>query len=202
DPNRNPEPERTPQAESSDWRRPGLVDQHGEAVEVERPEASRGTSLDVTEFGADPAADSGDDAAAIRDAIAAADPGDEVVLPPGTYDLQSIHPNDDSANLLLRSGVHLRGAGASKTVLVTSFDGDDNSRVIRGAGVTDVIVADLTITSRHDGPLADDPNDADAGGGPMYGIHLGPRDGRPSSHMLVERVRVERFERHGISAKA
>src|SRR5690554_6256182 len=103
DPNRNPEPERTPQAESSDWRRPGLVDQHGEAVEVERPEASRGTSLDVTEFGADPAADSGDDAAAIRDAIAAADPGDEVVLPPGTYDLQSTHPNDDSANLLLRS---------------------------------------------------------------------------------------------------
>ncbi|WP_403025536.1 right-handed parallel beta-helix repeat-containing protein [Salinibacterium sp. GXW1014] len=158
--------------------------------------------LDVTEFGADPAPESGDDAAAIRDAIAAADSGDEVVLPPGTYDLKSTHPNDDSANLLLRSGVHLRGAGASKTVLVTSFDGDDDSRVIRGAGVTDVIVADLTITSRHDGPLADDPNDADAGGGPMYGIHLGPRDGRPSSHMLVEHVRVERFERHGISAKA
>ncbi|MET0887844.1 MAG: right-handed parallel beta-helix repeat-containing protein [Mycetocola sp.] len=185
-----------------DWTEPGLVDRTGEAITVHRPKSASGTSWDATNFGADPTAGSGDDAPAIRDALAAAEKGDEVLLPPGIYDLRSAHPDDDSANILLRSGVDLRGAGATKTVLVTSFDGEDDSRVLRGVGIRDVIVAELAVTSRHDGPLGDDPKDTDAGGGPMYGIHLGAGDGRPSSRVLVENVSVEKFQRHGISAKA
>jgi hypothetical protein len=36
----------------------------------------------------------------------------------------------------------------------------------------------------------------------MYGIHLGARDGQASSRVLVENVSVEKFQRHGISAKS
>lgn len=189
-------------AGTGDWTEPGLVDRTGAPVEVARPDPATGRSLDVTDFGADPAPGSGDDAAAVRDALAAARVGDEVVLPAGTYDLRSTDPGDDTANVVLRSGVDLRGAGPGETVLITSFDGEDDSRVVRGSGIEDVAVADLTITSRHDGPLGTDPDDDDAGGGPMYGIHLGARDGRASTRVLVENVTVERFERHGISVKA
>lgn len=187
---------------TGDWSEPGLVDRSGAPVEIPRPEPATGRSLDVTSFGADPSPDSGDDAAAIRAALAAAKKGDEVVLPAGTYDLRSVDPEDRTANIVLRSGVDLRGAGTVETLLVTSFDGEDDSRVIRGAGVRDLIVADLTISSRYDGPLGEDPEDGGAGGGPMYGIHLGARDGQASSRMLVENVSVEKFQRHGISAKA
>jgi nitrous oxidase accessory protein NosD len=36
----------------------------------------------------------------------------------------------------------------------------------------------------------------------MFGIHLGPKDARASTRVLVENVSVEKFQRHGISAKA
>lgn len=189
-------------SEHGDWRVPGLVDRSGEPIEVPTPDPSTGRTLDVIDFGADPNPGSHDDAAAIRAALNAAEPGDEVVLPAGTYDLRSADPADESANIVLRSGVNLRGEGQERTVLLTSFDGEDDSRVIRGSGVQDVIVADFTITSRYEGPLGDDPGDKNAGGGPMYGVYLGAHKGQPSSRVLVKNVGVRKFERHGISVKA
>ena len=189
-------------SEQGDWQVPGLVDRSGAPIEVPTPGPATGRTLDVTDFGADPDPDSHDDAAAIRAALDAAEPGDEVVLPAGTYDLRSTDPADESANIVLRSGVDLRGEGQERTVLLTSLDGEDDSRVIRGSGVHDVIVADFTITSRHEGPLGDDPDDGDAGGGPMYGIYLGAYEGKASSRVLVENLSIRRFERHGISVKA
>ena len=186
----------------SDWQVPGLVDQSGSPINVPTPGPATGRTLDVTQFGADPDPNSQDDAAAIRAALKAAEPGDEVVLPAGTYDLVTTDPNDESANIVLRSGVDLRGEGQESTVLLTSFDGEDDSRVIRGSGVHDVIVADFTITSRYKGPLGDDHKNGDAGGGPMYGIYLGARKGQASSRVLVENLGISRFERHGISVKA
>ncbi len=185
-----------------DWQAPGLVDRSGAPIEVPMPVPATGRSLDVTQFGADPEPNSHDDAAAIRKALDVAKPGDEVVLPAGTYDLRSTDPTDESANIVLHSGVDLRGEGQERTVLLTSFDSEDDSRVIRGSGVHDVIVADFTITSRHEGPLGDDPNKGDVGGGPMYGIYLGTHKGQASSQVLVENLGIRRFERHGISVKA
>ena len=66
----------------------------------------------------------------------------------------------------------LRGEGQERTVLVTSFNGEDDSRVIPDYGVHDVIVADLTITSSY-GHIGEDPEDGNAGGGPMYGVYIG-----------------------------
>ena len=190
------------QSEHGDWQDPGLVDRSGAPIEVPTPDPATGKTLDVTDFGADPDPDSQDDAAAIRAALDAAEPGDEVFLPAGTYDLHSTDPNDKSANIVLRSGVDLRGEGQERTVLLTSLDGEDDSRVIRGSGIQDVIIADFTITSRHEGPLGDDPKDGDAGGGPMYGIYLGAHEGQASSRILVENLGIRKFERHGISVKA
>ncbi|MEI2400802.1 glycosyl hydrolase family 28-related protein, partial [Paenibacillus phytohabitans] len=192
----------TASSEHGDWHVPGLVDRYGTPIEVPTPGPATGRTLEVTDFGADPEPDSQDDAAAIRAALDAAKPGDEVLLPAGTYDLRSTDPNDKSANIVLRSGVDLRGEGQERTVLLTSLDGEDNSRVIRGSGVQDVIVADFTITSRHDGPLGDNPDNGDAGGGPMYGLYLGAHKGQASSRVLVENLSIRRFERHGISVKA
>lgn len=189
-------------SEQGDWQVPGLVDRSGAPIEVPMPGPATGKTLDVTDFGADPEPDSHDDAAAIRAALDAAEPGDEVLFPAGTYDLRSTDPADKSANIVLRSGVDLRGEGQEKTVLLTSLDGENDSRVIRGSGVNDVIVADFTITSRYERPLGDDPEDGDAGGGPMYGVYLGAHEGHGSSRVLVENVGIRKFERHGISVKA
>lgn len=189
-------------SEQGDWQVPGLVDRSGAPIEVSTPEPATGRTLDVTEFGADPNPDSHDDAAAIRAALNAAVQGDEVFLPAGTYDLRSTDPADESANIVLRSGVDLRGEGQERTVLLTSLDGEDDSRVIRGSGVHDIILADFTITSRYEGPLGNDPDDGDAGGGPMYGIYLGAHKGEASSRVLVKNLGIRRFERHGISIKA
>ncbi|RDW15190.1 hypothetical protein CWR48_19355 [Oceanobacillus arenosus] len=188
-------------SEQGDWQLPGLVDRSGAPIEVPTPGPATGRTLDVTDFGADPDPDSHDDAAAIRAALDAAEPGDEVLLPAGTYDLRSTDPDDKLANIVLKSGVDLRGEGWESTVLLTSFDGEDDSRVIRGLGVHDVIVADFTITSRHEGPLGDDTDDGDAGGGPMYGVNIGAKKGQASSQVLVKNLDIRRFERHGISIK-
>ncbi|KGR79833.1 hypothetical protein CD29_04680 [Ureibacillus manganicus DSM 26584] len=185
-----------------DWQVPGLVDRSGIQIEVPTPGTATGRTLDITDFGADPDPDSNDDAVAIRAALDAAEPGDEVVMPAGTYDLRTTDPDDESANIVLRSGVDIRGEGQERTVLLTSFDGEDDSRVIRGSGVHDVIVADFTITSRYEGPLGEDPDYGEAGGGPMYGIHIGARDGKASSRILVKNLGIRKFERHGISVKA
>ena len=115
------------------------------------------------------------------------------MLPAGIYDLLSTDPSDETANIVLRSGVDLRGEGRERTVLMTSFDGEEDSRVIRGSGVHDVIVADFTITSRYEGPLGDDPDNGDTGGGPMYGIYLGAHKGNASSRILVENLGIRRF---------
>lgn len=201
-----PRPSATGQQQAGDWSEPGLVDAAGEPVDVPVPGEPTGATLDVTDLGADPAPATGDDAAAIRKALASAEPGDAVLLPPGTFDLESVdeeaQESGEPAHLVLRSGVQLRGAGAGRTILRSALDGDDDSAVVLGEAVTDVVVADLTITSTHDGELPTDPDEVDAGGGPMYGVRIGEADGQGSARVLVEGVAVERFQRHGITVKA
>lgn len=188
--------------EEGDWQVPGLVDRTGTPIEVPMPNPATGRTIDVTDFGADPLPNSQDDASAIRQALSTAEPGDQVVFPAGIYDLNSTDPEDKTANIVLRSGVDLIGAGRERTVLLTSFNGEEDSRVIRASGNHDCIIADFTITSRYEGPLGDDPDEEAAGGGPMYGIYIGPNRGVASSRVLVKNVSIRKFQRHGISVKA
>lgn len=67
--------------------------------------------IDVTDHGADPADNSGNDAAAVRDAIAAAAPQTIIYFPPGTYNI------GQGGFGVFRSDLVLRGAGAAQTIL-------------------------------------------------------------------------------------
>ncbi len=200
----DPAPPASPEEAASPRAGPtaGLVAPDGRPIEVPVPPRPTGTSFDVTELGADPAPGTGDDAPAIREALATAEAGDEVFLPRGVYDLRSPHPDDEDANLLLADGVQLSGAGPRDTVLRTSFDGQEDSAVVRGTGVVDAAVRGLAITSGYDGPLGTDPDEDGPGGGPAYGVQIGEDDGEGSRRVLVEDVAVELFQRHGISVKA
>ncbi|PSL03149.1 parallel beta helix pectate lyase-like protein [Haloactinopolyspora alba] len=189
-------PEPDPDAEP--WTAPGLVEPGGEPHVLTPPAPVIGRTLDVLDYGADPADGTGDDAAAIRAAISAAEPGDEVFLPPGIYDLDTTVPADPTTNIALRSGIHLRGAGTDDTILRSALTPETSSgKVIRGMGVTDVIISDLTVTSTFDGPFSDDP-DAAAGGGPSYGIFVSNLGIRPSLRVVVDGVTVERYQRMGV----
>ncbi|WP_418275378.1 right-handed parallel beta-helix repeat-containing protein [Isoptericola jiangsuensis] len=187
-----------PDPDAVAWTEPGLVTATGERYVPAEPDAVTGRTIDVRDHGADPAAGTGDDAAAIRAAVAAAEPGDEVYLPKGTYDLLTTEPSDPTTNVALRSGVDLRGAG-SRTQLVSALTPDTQSgKVLRGYGIQDVQITDLTVTSTFDGPLPTDHQDDTAAGGPAYGIVVANLGSRPSTTVLVEDVVVERFQKMGV----
>jgi hypothetical protein len=189
-------PEPDPDAEP--FTAPGLTEPDGSPHPLPPRNPVSGATLDVTEFGAEVADGAHDDTPAINAAIGAAEPGDEVFLPAGVYNLHSGVASDASSNIALRSGINLRGAGQEETILRSSFTrSDGNGKVVRGYGVTDVVISDLTVTSTFDGPFSDDPN-ADAGGGPQYGIFLSDAVTLPSQRVYIERVTVERYERMGV----
>ncbi|WP_156739558.1 right-handed parallel beta-helix repeat-containing protein [Occultella aeris] len=188
-----------PDPDAVPWTEPGLVEPDGTAHVITEPAPAAGATLDVRDYGADPAPDTGDDAVGLRAAIAAADAGDRVLLPPGTYDLISTDPADPTTHVVLRSGVHLIGSGADVTILRSALTEETSAgKVLRGYGVHDVVIADLTVTSTFDGPFSDDPNDNTIGGGPTYGIYLAHQGPNGSERVLVENVTVERFQRIAI----
>ncbi|WP_163543222.1 right-handed parallel beta-helix repeat-containing protein [Occultella kanbiaonis] len=188
-----------PDPDAEPWTAPGLVTPDGTPHEVAEPAPATGATLDVRDYGADPSPDTGDDAVALRAAIAAAAPGDTVLLPPGTYDLVSTDPADPTTHVVLRSGVHLIGSGADVTILRSALTEETSAgKVLRGYGIHDVVISGLTITSTFDGPFSDDPNDNTIGGGPTYGIYLAHQGPNGSERVLVENVTVERFQRIAI----
>lgn len=181
---------------------PGLTEADGSRHRVPSPTKPTGRVVDVTEFGADPAPGSGDDAAPIRAAIEAAEPGDVVSLPPGDYDLLSTVPGDPTTNISLKSGVSVQGAGKDRTRLVSHLEGAELSgKVLRGYAVHDLRIRNLTVTSTFDGPFSEDTNES-AVGGPHYGIVIGNLGVRPSHTVVVEGVRVERFQRSGVRVES
>lgn len=187
-----------PDPDAVPWTEPGLVTASGDRYRVEQPEPADGRTIDVTDLGADPAPESGDDAAAIRAALQAAAPGDEVYLPTGTYDLETTEPADPTTNVALHSGVHLRGDGAATRLVSALTPETQSGKVLRGYGVQDVRVSDLTVSSTYDGPLSTDHQDDAAEGGPAYGIVVANLGSQPSRRVLVENATVERFQKMGV----
>lgn len=188
-----------PDPDAEPFTEPGLTEADGSPHPLPARNPVSGDRLDVTDFGADPADDGRDDAPAINAAIEAAERGDEVYLPAGVYLLASGVASDASTNVALRSGINLRGEGQDETVLRSAFTSADGSgKVVRGYGIEDVVVSDLTVSSTYDGPFSEDPDDDEAGGGPQYGVFVSAAVGSPSQRVYVERVTVERFERMGV----
>ena len=96
--------------------------------------SAQGASLSAADFGAIPNDDK-DDAAAINQGVAQAQPGDTVTIPEGTFIL--------SGQLVLKSSITLTGAGQAQTRLVHS--GDKPHCFIRMKAASDVEVRDMTL---------------------------------------------------------
>lgn len=187
-----------PDPDAAPWTAPGLVTPQGDRYVPSEPSAVRGRTIDVRDLGADPAANSNDDAPAIRAAIDAAQPGDEVYLPEGTYELLSTESADPTTNIALRSGVHLRGAGSATVLKSALTPATKAGKVLRGYGIQNVSISEITVSSTFDGPLSTDHRDITAEGGPAYAIVVANHGSRPSTQVLVEGVTVERFQKAGV----
>ncbi len=182
------------------YTQPGLRNADGSVHPVPAPNPRTGAQLNVVHHGARTAADSADDAAAIRRALAAARFGDEVYLPDGTYDLRTTAGVGDT-HFYLRDGVNLRGQSRDGVRLVSYPDGDGRwVDAMRASGVKDATLSDFTITSSWNGAYSDDvgQNNPDRGG-PRFGIYikLSSQTG-PSARVTVEDVLVEEFQKAGV----
>lgn len=186
-----------------DFTKPGLTNADGTVHAVHTPHAVTGRTIDVTAapYNADSAGQT-DAAAAIRAALQAAQPGDEVYLPNGTYLLDSTL--DGLTNLTLKSNVNLRGQSQDGTVLKTTLDGVKNSAVLKVPNQNHIQISDLTITSVWDDgggtryPTSTTVNNPYAGG-PENGITVQSGGNNSTSYnVTIDRVTVEKYYRMGV----
>jgi hypothetical protein len=177
--------------------KPGLVQADGTPHEVQPPHATTGRTINVLDYGADPADNGSDDRSALQAAINAAEDGDEVYLPNGTYNLLSAP--DGVSNLMLKTGVNIRGESETGTVLKTSLNLVKNSTAFKSAKQHDLVVSNLTLTSTWDGAFSTDHkvNNPDAGG-PDSMITIANLGEEPSYNITIDHVTVEKYRRMGI----
>ncbi|AHV98491.1 alpha/beta hydrolase fold domain-containing protein [Paenibacillus sabinae] len=192
-PNYTPGPAREPVPFTA----PGLTEADGTVHPVHSPHATSGRILNVLNFNADPADNDTDDGAAIQAAINSAQPGDEVYLPCGVYNLNSTL--DTLVSLKLKSGVNLRGENQSQTILKTSLDKVRNSALMKASGQHDLSISNLTLTSTWNGVYTTDHkvNNPDAGG-PDSMIVIANLGEIPSYNITVDQVTVEKYSRMGV----
>ncbi|MNO52076.1 Exoglucanase B precursor [compost metagenome] len=192
-PNFMPDPPREPVPFTA----PGLTEADGTVHPVHSPHATTGRVLNVLNYHADPADNDTDDSIAIQAAINSAQPGDEVYLPSGVYNLNSTL--DTLVNLKLKSGVNLRGENQSATILKTSLNKVKNSALMKVSGQHDLSISNLTLTSTWNGTYTTDHkvNNPDAGG-PDSMITIANFGELPSYNITVDGVTVEKYSRMGV----
>lgn len=192
-PNFTPGPPREPVPFTA----PGLTEADGTVHPVHSPHVTTGRVLNVLNYHADPADNDTDDGLAIQAAINSAQPGDEVYLPSGVYNLNSTL--DTLVNLKLKSGVNLRGENQSATILKTALNKVKNSALMKVSGQHDLSISNLTLTSTWKGNYTADHkvNNPDAGG-PDSMITIANFGELPSYNITVDGITVEKYSRMGV----
>lgn len=177
--------------------KPGLTKADGSAHTLHTPNPVTGRTLNVLDFGADPADNGQDDRPAIQAAIDAAVAGDEVYIPNGVYNLTT--SPDGLANLFLKSGVNIRGESESGTILMTSLNMVKNSTLFKSAKQHDLQISGMTLTSAWNKAYTTDhkANNPDAGG-PDSLIMISNYGEAPSYNVTIQHVTVEKFRRMAI----
>ncbi|UQZ82632.1 Amylopullulanase precursor [Paenibacillus konkukensis] len=190
----------------------GLYNADGTPHLLPQPNAVTGRTIDVAaEYGADPA-DGEDDRPAIQRAIDEAQPGDELYFPNGVYNLKTAAPGDANSNLVLKSGVNLRGESQEGTILISDFDNragssltGSNSRVMAAINKNGIVISNLTISSSWTGAYPTDTTvSSPERGGPKSGIYIddsssGTTNTNNEPHnIVVDHVTVEKYERLGV----
>ncbi len=176
---------------------PGLTNPDGSAHALHIPNPVTGRTLNVLDFGADPADNGQDDRPAIQAAIDAAAAGDEVYIPDGVYNL--LTSPDGLANLFLKSGVNIRGESEGGTVLRTSLDMVKNSALFKSAKQHNLQISGMTLTSTWNKEYTIDHkvNNPQAGG-PDSLIMISNYGEDPSYNVTIHHVTVEKFRRMAI----
>lgn len=142
------------------------------------PDASTGRTLNVKTYGATSNNSADNDALVINAVINAAQPGDVVYIPNGTYHIKS--------TINLKTGVSLVGQSRDYTVLAgASGDTPLSAMIFAAPGVNNLTVSNLKIT------LA-------SGKAYKAGVRLGSTGGAPLSRIVVKNLFVEKFERFGV----
>lgn len=177
--------------------KPGLTKPDGTPHPMHTPNPVTGATLNVLDFGANPADNAQDDRAAIQNAIDAAAAGDEVFIPNGVYNLMS--SPDGFINLKLKSGVNLRGESEAGTILKSSIDDVKNSSVLKASSQHDILVSNLTVSSTWNRTfLLDHTINNPAAGGPDSMIAIANYGENPSYNVTIDHVTVELFRRMAI----
>ncbi|MDQ0896596.1 cadherin-like beta sandwich domain-containing protein [Paenibacillus sp. V4I7] len=175
----------------------GLTKPDGSEHAMHTPNAVTGNTINVVDYGADPADNEQDDRIAIQNAINAAAFGDEVFLPNGVYNLKT--SPDGFINIKLKSGVNVRGESQTGTLLKSSIDDVKNSSVLKSSNQHDIVVSNLTVTSTWNRTfsLEHATNNPEAGG-PDSMIAIANYGENPSYNVTIDQVTVERFRRMAI----
>ncbi|PZE22137.1 discoidin domain-containing protein [Paenibacillus xerothermodurans] len=178
----------------------GMYNADGSVHAVHTPNAVTGRTINVTDFNVNLADNDTDDTKGIQAAIAAAQPGDEVYLPDGVYNLTA--STDDYANtynILLKSGVNFRGQSEQGTVLKTTLDKIKGSTVLKAPSLNNILISDLMITSTWNKafPTTTSKNNPDAGG-PDNAITIVNVGEQPAYNITVDNVTMERYMRVGV----
>ncbi|WP_228469142.1 alpha/beta hydrolase fold domain-containing protein [Paenibacillus sp. JNUCC31] len=176
---------------------PGLTETDGTPHAVHSPHAVTGRTIDVRDYGINLADNTNDDRPAIQAAIDDANVGDEVFLPDGVYNLLS--GPDATTNLMLKSGVNLRGDSREGTVLKTSLDQVTGSTVLKASAQHSILVSNMTLTSSWSGSYTTDhKSNNPSAGGPDSLIHIANYGEAPSYDITIDGVIVEKFKRMAI----
>lgn len=195
-----------------DWTSPGMVNEDGSVYESPAPNATTGVQLNVLDFGAvadDPNFDSTE---SFQKAIDAANPGDEVYIPAGTFyfTTASLQSNSYTAHIVLKSQVNFIGAGMEETILMSKFSGSFNEKykttVLLSMSQSDMVISGFSITSDTDDSRLPDPDVSNLNTfvetAPVYGITL-DNDKPVQSHgnIVIEDVLVEKYQRMGMRVR-
>jgi hypothetical protein len=141
------------------------------------PTASTGKTLNVRDYGATSGKSSDNDSTAIQKAINAAQAGDTVYIPDGTYHLKS--------TINLKSGVSLLGQSREGTVLAGAFFTSPHAVIYGAPNVTDLTLSSFKITRA-------------SGASIKAAVRLGNEGKTVVSHIVVKDLFIEKFQRFGI----
>lgn len=176
---------------------PGMINPDGSVHEEHTANVATNT-LNVLDLGV--VADGSDQSAAIQAVIDSASAGDEVYLPGGTYGI--------TKELILNTGINLRGDGVEETILMAlTTDGAYSSSVIVMYGKSDIMISDLRVTSEFTGAYSTDhqTNNPEASG-PNYPIAIKDFNvteealtyDNPSSNITIDNLLIENYQTMGI----
>ncbi|OAS87829.1 MULTISPECIES: discoidin domain-containing protein [Metabacillus] len=184
--------------------KPGIYYADGTPHKPHELQAVKGRKLNVVAFGANPSNNGEDDAKAIREALDKAQPGDEVYLPNGHYQLSSMS-NDGVSHLTMKSGVQLRGESQDGVLLVSDHANDFGEHatnygiIIRISAQNNIKISNMTLTSSWNLKYSTNTQVANPDrGGPKQAIYITSSSGKPSYNITLDHLTVEKFQRIGV----